>query len=606
MVATSEPTSNASIPSEQWWRNPVINRRAWTWEDANNMQHNGQWWQHAVIYQIYPWSFNDTDGDGIGDLKGIISKMDYIASLGVDAIWLCPIFESPMEDMGYDVTGMLDIDPLFGSLKDFDRLLEVAHTFGLKVLIDQVWNHTSDKHPWFIESRKSRNNDKADWYVWADGKPNGEPPNNWLSAFMGKSAWEWDPHREQYYLYNFLASQPELNWHNPDVIDAILTRAKFWLDRGVDGFRLDAVNFFIHDPELRDNPLRSDDSPRPDGVDPDNPMVQYQFKYNFCRPENLEVLKPIRDLVSQYSGVMTLGEVTLCEDSVELSSQYVEGSDRLHLAYNSALLVDEPISANLMRQTVQRVQHHFQQGGQCWMVGNHDYGRLRSRWSGKDASGQPYPEEFYHMITAMLVSLPGALCLYQGDELGLTEGMIPKDIPEDKIRDPFGQALYPVVPGRDGSRTPMPWCGDDDNAGFTTAEEPWLPIPKRHFSMAVDVQNANPDSLLNAWRRMLHWRRRQPALIAGDFELLTTDEPIFGFIREYAEQRLLCLFNISNEQTTFDLTGELTVCKPAAGLGLAFHRDGDRLELPPYGIFFASLPSTTSNNGKSSNGKDHQ
>ncbi len=576
-----------------WWRNPVINRRAWMWEDANRMTHQGHWWQHAVIYQIYPWSFCDSDGNGAGDLAGIIEKMDYIASLGVDAIWLCPIYESPMNDLGYDVTDMLNIDPLFGDLNTFDSLVEISHAFGIKVIIDQVWNHTSDKHPWFAESRKNRTNDKADWFIWADAKEDGSPPNNWLSAFMGESAWKWDEHRKQYYMYNFLPSQPELNWHNPDVIDAILNRAKFWLDRGVDGFRLDAVNFFLHDAELRDNPPRPEGSPMPDGVDADNPMVQHLFEYNFCRPENLDLLKPIRELIDQYPDVMTLGEVTLCEDSIDLSSQYVKGDDRLHLAYNSALLVDEPISAQLMKETVQRVQQHFDQGGQCWMVGNHDYGRLRSRWSGEDANGQPYPDEFYYMIAALLISLPGALCLYQGDELGLPEAQIPKDIPEDKIRDPFGKALYPVVHGRDGSRTPMPWYADAPNAGFTAPDaEPWLPIPRGHLSYAVDRQTQDPHSLLNTWRRLLHWRKQQPALIAGDFQLIDTEEPLFGFIREYAEQRLLCLFNISEQPIEYDLRpfGDFE----PENVGFNVERVKGQIKLAGYSAFFANLEERVS------------
>ncbi len=584
----SELSNLPTTYAKQWWRNATINRRAWTWEDKNDLQHSGEWWQHAVIYQIFPWSFNDSDGDGSGDLQGIISKIDYIASLGVDAIWLSPIFESPMDDMGYDVTNMLDIDPMFGDLRDFDRLIEISHSFGLKVLMDQVWNHTSDKHPWFVESRKNRTNDKADWFVWADAKEDGSPPNNWLSAFMGKSAWQWDEHRQQYYFYNFLPSQPELNWRNPEVVEAILARARFWLDRGVDGFRMDAVNFLTHDEQLRDNPPRPEDAPLPDGVDADNPMVSQMFKYSFCRPENLDVLKPIRETIDEYPGATTLGEVTLCEDSIELSSQYVEGNDRLHLAYNSALLMEEPMSAKMMKEVMRRVQKHFPEGGQCWMVGNHDYGRLRSRWTGVDAEGQPYPDKFYHAIAALLISLPGGLCLYQGDELGLPEALIPKDIPEDKIRDPFGKALYPLVPGRDGSRTPMPWRDDEPNAGFTDAEEAWLPVPKQHYSYAVNIQNADPNSLLNTWRRLLHWRKRQPALIAGSFQMVETEEPLFGFVREYAEQRLLCLFNLSGKTIEYDL-GELGSCENVVGLHFGGHRDDDRLTIPPYAAYFANI-----------------
>lgn len=574
---------------EQWWRNSVINRRAWTWEDSNDVQHHGEWWQHAVIYQISPLSFMDSDGDGVGDLEGIISKLDYISSLGVDAIWLCPIYESPLEDFGYDVTDMTDIDPVFGKIQDFERLVEVAHALELKVIIDQIWSHTSDQHPWFLESRKSRKNPKADWYIWADAKPDGSPPNNWLSAFMGHSAWQWAPEREQFYFYNFLSSQPDLNWHNPEVVDAILKRAKFWLERGVDGFRLDAVNFFLHDEQLRDNPPRPDDAPQPDGVSPDNPMVRQLFKYNFCRSETLEALKPIRDLVDQYPGVVTLGEVTLCDDSIALASEYVQGSDRLHLAYHSGLLVEEPISATLMHNVIKKVLSHFRTGGDCWIVGNHDYGRLRSRWTGKDASGRPYPEAFYHMIAALLLSLPGAFCLYQGDELGLAEARIPEDISEDEIQDPFGQALYPAIVGRDGSRTPMPWKVDEPNAGFTTAKEPWLPVPEAHYKRAVDNQSRNPHSILNTWRRLMHWRKKQPALGAGFVTLLETQEPLLGFTREYAEQRLLCLFNISDRPAKYDLS-DFPECQASEGLKFPYEQQDNSVTLPAYGVFFGNLP----------------
>jgi alpha-glucosidase len=551
---------------------------------------NPQWWYDAVLYQISPWSFRDTTENGKGDLEGIIEKLDYVAALGVDVIWLTPIFASPMNDLAYDITDMRKVDPMFGTLADFERLLNLSHALGMKVMIDQVWNHTSDQHPWFQESKKSRDNPRADWYIWADPKADGSPPNNWLSAFMGESAWQWSGDRQQFYFYNFLPSQPDLNWHNPDVVDALLKRAKFWLELGVDGFRLDAPNFFLHDAQLRDNPPRPEDAPLPDGVAPDNPIVRQLFKYNFCRPETIDALKPIRELVDRYEGVMTLAEVTFCEDSIELSSQYV-GPDRLHLAYNSALLVDEPISAKLMRDTLNKVQYHFKNGGQCWIVGNHDYGRLRSCWTGKDADGNPYPDEFYHMSVAMLLSLPGAFCLYQGDELGLPEAMIPEDIAPDEIKDPFGKALYPEVPGRDGSRTPIPWNKDIANAGFTTAQKTWLPIPDSHLELAVDVQHRDPESLLNTWRRFMHWRKNQPALCRAkkNAKVLETQEPLFGFIREGDEQRLLCLFNLGDEPVRYDVS-DYPQCEEVKGSGFSADRSGDTLKIPPYGAFFGELP----------------
>ncbi len=572
----------------QWWRKSALSRQI----PDDGLQVN--WWQHAVIYQIFPWSFLDTTGTGAGDLQGIIKKLDYIKALGVDAIWLTPIYESPMEDMGYDITDMLDIDPLFGQMRDFETLLDIAHGYGLKVLIDQVWNHTSEMHPWFVESRKSRDNQKADWYIWADPKGDGSPPNNWLSAFMGRSAWQWDTRRQQYYLANFLPSQPELNWYNEDVIQAVLNLARFWLEKGVDGFRIDAVNFFLHDAQLRNNPERTPDMPLPDGIASDNPMVKQQFTHSFCRPETFAKLKPIRALLDRYPQVVSLGEVTLCEDSIALSGQYVAGCDRLHLVYNSALLQNQPLTAGMLKDVMTRIQTHFPQGGQCWMVGNHDYGRLRSRWTRMDREGQPYPEDFYHMLVALLLSLPGALCLYQGDELGLSEAQIPKDIPVSKIRDAFGKALYPVIPGRDGSRTPMPWQANAPHCGFTQSAEPWLPIPRKHRGLAVDIQTADQNSLLNTWRKLLHWRKQQPALLRGDFQMLETEEPIFACIRSHAGQKMLCLFNTGRYRVPFSFKAydiPVKQLQPTLGLGYpTWETNGGNITCPPYSALFVNWP----------------
>jgi alpha-glucosidase len=581
------------LSERTWWRASVINRRAWQWEDENDAVHDGEWWQNAIIYQISPWSFLDTSGNGKGDLNGVVEKLDYIASLGVDVIWLSPIFESPMDDLGYDITDMCTIGSAFGTMADFRRLLDLSHSMRIRVMIDQVWNHTSEQHPWFKESRQSRDNPRADWYVWADPKPDGSPPNNWLSSFTGKSAWKWEPQREQYYFYNFLESQPDLNWHNPDVIDAILERAKFWLDMGVDGLRIDAVNYFLHDSQLRDNPLRPEDAPLPDGIPPGNPMTEQIFKYHFCRPETLNVLKPIRDLVNQYSGTVTLGEVTLCEDTVELSSQYVARDDRLHMAYHSVLLEDKPMTASLMRDILQRVVDHFTEGGTCWIVGNHDYGRLRSRWTGKDINGNPYPDDFYHMMAALLLSLPGAFCLYQGDELGLKVADIPDDISVDEMKDPFGKALYPDAKGRDGSRTPMPWVADQPHVGFTTGT-PWLPVPEHHYPRAVNRQHKDPKSLLNTWRRMLHWRKLQPAMEAGKLDMLEANDPILAFVRKYAEDHMLCLFNIGDQPIEYDLRDyskfeSYSELRCVRELGFTVDYDGTMVRLPAYGVLFAHL-----------------
>jgi len=547
---------------------------------------HGEWWQNAVIYQICPWSFQDSNGDGTGDLEGIIDRLDYIQSLQVDAIWLTPINESPMDDLGYDVTAMRKVGSAFGTTEQFDRLLSLAHQRGLMVIMDGVWNHTSDRHPWFEDSRAGRDGRHADWYVWADPSPDGGPPNNWLSCFNGESGWRYVEARKQYYWASFLPSQPDLNWHHPDVRDAILQRMRFWLDRGVDGFRVDAVNFFAQDPALRDNPQRQRKDGLPDGVDEDNPLTQQRLVNSFNRPETLAYLKPMRELVDQYPGAMLLGEVTLCEDSIENAAAYTQGTDRLHLAYHSGLLFDEPMTAQRLRSLLQRVNEHFGEGGTCWMVGNHDYGRLRSRWGSKVKA---YDDDFYRMAAALLVSLPGALCIWQGDELGLPEARIPQDIPLKDMRDPFGRMLYPKVAGRDGSRTPMPWDDRAPHAGFSS-RKPWLPIPKSHQSRSVFRQNGDPCSLLNCWRQLIGWRRSQPALEAGINEMLPLRAPLLGFVREYAEQRLLCVFNLSDREVHTTLP-EVDYVLPVTGLDLTSHYDGLTLTLPPWGVFFADMRS---------------
>ncbi|NJL45432.1 MAG: alpha-glucosidase [Leptolyngbyaceae cyanobacterium SM2_3_12] len=576
------------ISSPPWWRVPILPLGDPQEDDKEPELQNQAWWRNAVIYQISPWSFLDTSGDGKGDLRGIVHRLDYISSLGVDAIWLTPIYESPMDDLGYDITDMRAVGDEFGTLEDFQHLLEIAHGMKLNVIIDQVWNHTSSQHPWFQESRSSRDNPKADWYVWADAKADGSPPNNWLSSLAGRSSWKWDAQREQYYLFNFLESQPDLNWYNDDVIEAILKRAKFWLDLGVDGFRVDAVNYFLHDHQLRDNPPRPDGAPWPDGLDQENPLSSQMLTYSFNRPETPKRLRPIRELVDQYPGVVTLGEVTLCEDSIQLASQYVQGSNRLHLAYHSGLLIDQPLTADLMAQQLQKGMDNFKDWGGCWIVGNHDYGRLRCRWTGKDEEGNLYPEAFYRMTAALLICMPGAFCLWQGDELGLPVAEIPSDIALDEIKDPFGQALYPEVEGRDGSRTPMPWTSQAPCGGFTTAKEPWLPIPDSHLERSVEHQHPDANSLLNTWRRLLHWRKDQPALAAGQLQGLTVEGTLLVFQRTMAAQSLLCVFNLSDQSAAYDLKSYGS-CQAVRHLGYDFSLEGHRVELPSYGVFLGQI-----------------
>lgn len=541
------------------------------------------WWENAVIYQLAPWSFQDADGDGRGDLRGVIDRMDYITGLGVDALWLTPIFESPMEDLGYDVEDLDEVGDAFGSEEDLDELLKVAHERGLRVVLDMVWSHTSEHHPWFEESRRGRDTRTADWYVWADPAPGGGPPNNWRSVFSGDSAWVYSPGRDQYYLANFLESQPDLNWHDAGLRSAILDKARVWFERGIDGMRLDAVNFYCHDPELRDNPPRSRSSPAgdtpPDGIDPDHPAARQRFLHSFCRPETLAHLAPLRALSAEYGDALLLGEVTLAEDSIELAGQYV-GDDRLHLAYHSGLHVDEPLTPARIRSVLTRVQRHFPDGGSCWIGGNHDYGRTRSYWGGD------HSDEFLGVFAALSLMLPGPFCLWQGDELGLPEARIPQDIAEDRIRDPLGVRMYPDAQGRDGSRTPMPWRRDAHQAGFTSADEPWLPIPDSHRDRAVDVQDADPRSLLNRWRDLLRWRRTQPAMrdgetIAHDVD----DENVLMLERRSSDQRLISVLHLSGRAPTeVTLPFEAVEMPDAPSHGARV--TGSRVRLAPWGVCF--------------------
>jgi alpha-glucosidase len=542
------------------------------------------WWRSAVIYQIYPRSFADGNGDGIGDLPGILHKIDYVASLGVDAVWISPFFKSPMKDFGYDIADYRAVDPLFGTLEDFEAVLRAAHDRGLKVLIDQVWNHTSDQHPWFLESRESRDNAKADWYVWADPKPDGTPPNNWLSTFGG-SAWAWEPRRQQYYLHNFLDSQPDLNWYNPAVVEAILDTARFWLEMGVNGFRLDVINFITHDQALTDNPMRPATMARPAGASGTDPFFSQINVHNFCQPKTLELLAPIRQVLDHY-GAIALAEISSVEDALLISSEYVNGPNRLHMAYNSSLMTDEPLTTQRMAQLIQRVESLFTDGVICWTAGTHDFPRLKSRWSKYQPSSDFLQDAFDHMFAALIISLRGSCCIYQGDELGLTQA----EIPYEKMQDPFGIQGYPQVLGRDGSRTPMPWFKDHPEAGFTHGEaEPWLPIPEDHRAYAVDVQEQDPGSLLHKYRQLIHWRQQQPAMRGGDLQLLTLDDDrLLGFVRTCPQQRLLCLFNLSPETVYQDMT-PFPQRQPVVTDVFSDRSYHDTLELPPFGVYFATL-----------------
>lgn len=537
---------------------------------------DNDWWKGAVIYQIYPRSFNDTNNDGIGDLKGVTDRMDYIASLGVDAIWLSPFFTSPMNDFGYDVSNYEDVDPMFGTLADFDEMTRAAHARGLKVIIDLVISHTSDQHPWFKESRSSRDNAKADWFVWADSKADGNAPTNWLSIFGGP-AWEWDSRRCQYYMHNFLASQPDLNFHNPDVQDAVLGAARFWLERGVDGFRLDTVNFYFHDTELRDNPPLSADE-APSTVDPTNPYGFQDHIYDKTRPENVAFLERLRALLDEYPGTTSVGEIGADGQAVELTASYTDAGKRIHMAYSFDLLAPQN-SAAYVRRIVEEMNDGIGSGWASWALSNHDVKRVASRWGeGRDL------QKFAPLAVALCASLRGTPCIYQGEELGLPQA----HVPFEKLQDPYGIRFWPEYPGRDGCRTPMPWSSGDANAGFSDVA-PWLPVSEDHVPLAAFEQDGDETSILNRNRAFLAWRRAQAALQKGDMEFLDSTGELLIFTRSLEGETILCAFNLGEETESFELAGK--TLEQLNGPGFSGTSEGSTLTVPALDAVFARVTS---------------
>lgn len=517
------------------------------------------WWKGAVIYQIYPRSYQDSDADGIGDLKGITSRLDYIAALGVDAIWISPIFTSPMKDMGYDVSDYTDIDPLFGSLADFDALIARAHELGLKVMIDQVISHSSDQHPFFKESRLSRDNPKANWYVWADANADGTPPNNWLSIFGGP-AWQWDTRRQQYYLHNFLTAQPDFNFHNHEVQDYLLSTVRFWLERGVDGFRLDTVNFYFHDQELRDNPLF-------EGQNENLRFNPYYFQNPIRsknQPENLHFLERLRALLDEYDNRAMVGEIGEHVQPLELMAEYTSGH-RLHMAYSFEMLGYD-FTADHFRTQIEGFFKMAPDGWPCWAMSNHDVVRHVTRYlpHGDDA------EQIAKLAAAMLLSFEGSICLYQGEELGQTE----TELEFDELTDPQGIEFWPADKGRDGCRTPMVWDADSNGFGGFSETRPWLPVKAPQLARAVSTQ-MGADTVLSFYKEMLALRRREKSLAVGATHFLDIGENVLAFKRG---EDILCVFNLGER--------ELRFAPPPAEivLGQDVKMDGDEMVLAPNGF----------------------
>jgi alpha-glucosidase len=531
------------------------------------------WWKEAIIYQVYPRSFLDTNGDGVGDLAGITAKLDYIAALGADIVWISPFFTSPMKDFGYDVADYCDVDPLFGTLADFDALIARAHGLGLKIMIDQVLSHTAEAHPWFVESRKSRDNPKADWYVWADPLADGNPPNNWLSVFGG-SSWQWDARRKQYFLHNFLASQPDMNFHNPDVQQAHLDNLRFWLARGVDGVRMDACNFHFHDTQLRSNPPAANrDTSTVSDV---NPYGMQAHIYDKTRPENIAFLQKIRTLLNEF-GAVAIGEVG-ADDSLAVMADYTADGDKLHMAYSFNLLTPDFTAAHIRKQ-VEEFEARVKGGWASWSVGNHDSVRVMTRWGGATPSTALAP-----LALAVQLALKGTPCLYQGDELALTEAEVPFEL----LQDPYGITFWPEFKGRDGCRTPMPWTGEAPNAGFTSGT-PWLPVAPEHAAAAVAVQEVDPASTLQQARRLIAWRRTLPQLTRGDIIFFDAPEPVLALRRDVAGMPgVVGAFNLSAQAVSVELPA-FAGAHALDGHGLPGSLDGSTVTLPAYGAWFGTV-----------------
>jgi alpha-glucosidase len=496
----------------------------------------GDWWRHGVIYQIYPRSFADSDGDGVGDLQGIRTHLDHLSELGVAAIWLSPFYPSPMVDFGYDVVDHTDVDPLFGTLDDFDELVAAAHARGIRVVVDLVPNHTSDRHPWFLESRSSRDNPKRDWYVWADSKPDGSPPNNWISSFpRAGRAWTFDRRTGQWYLHSFTPEQPDLNWWNPEVREAMDRVMRFWLDRGVDGFRVDVAHKMARDPKLLDNPLVELDDDAGDTSAGARIARLARLKGVERRdedwPEVHEILRRFRRTLDAYDDRMAVGEVYLL-DLKKLARYYGSGKDEFHLAHNFVFLT-QPWKAAAFRSVVDEFTGLLPPDAwPAWMLGDHDVSRIASRYD-EGGNGQARAR----VAAVLLLTLQGTPFVYAGDEIGMTDG----EVPADRMVD---------VDGRDPERTPMQWDGSP-GTGFTSGD-PWLPVGRDAATVNVAVQRDDPASILALYRRLIAYRKGSAALRGGDYRSLP-DAPdgCFAYLRTAGEERLLVALNFTGQPLSF-------------------------------------------------------
>lgn len=489
---------------------------------------NAAWWEVGIIYQIYPRSFQDSTGSGIGDLNGIRMRLPYVASLGVDAIWISPIYPSPMKDAGYDITDYTGIEPLFGTHADFDALVAEAHGLGLKVLLDFVPSHSSDQHPWFLDSRSARDAARRDWYIWKDPHPDGGPPNNWISEFGGP-AWTWNEATEQYYLHIYAREQPALNWRNPAVREAMLGAMRSWYERGVDGFRVDAVEHLTPDHLLRDNPAN------PDWVFEEGPARSLFRTFSSHQPDGFPIVRDMRRLAEEYGGRLLVGEAYGTLDEVML--YYGEALDGFQLPFNFEL-ISAPWDPVHIADYTDRYERMIPEGGwPNWVLGNHDRSRIATRVGAAQA----------RVAQMLLLTLRGTPTMWQGDELG----MVNEHVPEDMLQDPWAINNPGTGLGRDPVRIPIPWEDDAPGRGFTTGE-PFLPLSG---ACSAAAQAADPTSMLSLVRRLIALRRNEPALSLGDYERLHAEDGVFCFGRTYGDKRLAVALNFTDETKPLPLTG---------------------------------------------------
>jgi alpha-glucosidase len=532
------------------------------------------WWQHAVVYEVYPRSFADSNGDGIGDLKGIESKLDYLKQLGVDAIWITPCYPSPQIDFGYDVSDYESIDLMYGTLEDFDHLARAAKKKHIRIIMDFVLNHTSDQHPWFLDSKSSRTSSHRDWYIWRDGKGDGEPPNNWISGFGG-STWKFDPTTGQYYYHYFATGQPDLNWRNPAVEKAMFDVTRFWYKHGVSGFRLDAVDLLFEDPDLHDNPVLPGLNELGD--------QKTDEKYNDKLPENHDVLRRLRSVADESDAVL-IGE-TYTESAAELKEYYGARNDEIQLPMDFMFCAIDKLSAAEFRKQIALAESTG--GWPTYVIGNHDMARSLMRYG--DGT---HNDQIAKLMAGLYLTLRGTPIMYYGEEIGMENN---NPTQKEDVKDPMGITGWPGYKGRDGERTPMQW-DDSANAGFTKAAKPWLPVPPSAKTHNVASELSDPNSILQFYRQLLVLHHRNRALLDGDYVALNQDDSnVLAYLRRYKNSAVLIVLNMSAtpQHVSFNLSAEgfsstkaktlLTTLTPAPSGKL------DQIALEPFAVYIAQV-----------------